>query len=142
MAGQFLIDVTAPRFFIPDNEDVIGFIRRVNPFAHSDIGTVLFDLGKQIGAPTYCPAAASYAYVVLHTTKNRIFAIAYDQRGLAFRFTGAAYASALADGGAPAPAIGPEWVRFDPWAEPHPLGLSHLSRWAQRSYAEVMEEIF
>ena len=44
---KFLIDLTDARFSIPENEDVLGFIRRVNPFAHSDVGTVLFELGPQ-----------------------------------------------------------------------------------------------
>ena len=86
MSGRFLIDLTDPRFVIPDNADVIAFIRRVNPFAHSDVGSLLFDLATHIdGARAYCPLPQSYAYVVLHTAEYRIFAIAYGQRGLAVR---------------------------------------------------------
>jgi hypothetical protein len=139
VAGKFLIDVTDPRFFIPDNDDVLGFIRRANPFAHSDVGTVLFDLGKQIGASAYCPSVKSCAYVVLHTAANRIFAIAYGQRGLAFRFIGDTYAAALAGGGAAAPAVGREWVAFDPWAARSSNGSPDLSHWARRSYANMVE---
>ena len=35
--GRFLIDVTDARFFTPENADVLAFIRRGNPFAHSDV---------------------------------------------------------------------------------------------------------
>lgn len=100
MAGKFLIDVTDARFLIPENEDVLEFIRRVNPFAHSDVGTVLFELGKELGTPAYCPSTKSCACVILHTPAGRIFAIAYGQRGLALRLADAAQSEALADGGA------------------------------------------
>ena len=62
MAGKFLIELTDPRFQIADNADVIEFIRRVNPFAHSDVGSMLFDLGKEIpGAHAYCPVPSVYS---------------------------------------------------------------------------------
>jgi hypothetical protein len=116
MPGKFLIDLTDPRFSIPENGDVLEFIRRTNPFAHTDVGGLLFDLrGELAGARAYCPAPASCAYVVLHTAADRIFAIAFGQRGLAFRIGGGARAEALADGAAPAPEIGPDWIRLDPW---------------------------
>ena len=133
MAGKFLIDVTDPRFSIAENEAILAFVRVKNPFAHSDVGGLLFAFAKEIrGAQAYCPAAASCAYVVLHTSANVIFAIAFDQRGLAFRLVGAARAEALADGGALAPEIGADWVRFQAWHPP--LAISNddwLRRWAQ-----------
>ena len=116
MPGRFLIDVTDARFSIPDNADVLEFIRRANPFAHSDVGSILFDLRKQIsGVQSYCPSVSSFAYVVLHTASNRIFAIAFGQRGLAFRLDAPGYDEAIANGGKPASAIGPDWVEIDPW---------------------------
>jgi hypothetical protein len=73
MTGKFLIDLTDSRFHIAENEDVLEVVRRANPFAHSDVGSLLLDLGKQIpGARAYSPSYASYAYVVLHTDAWRI----------------------------------------------------------------------
>jgi len=63
MAGRYLIDVTDARFFTPENADVIAFIRRVNPFAHSDVGTIVFECARRLdGAEAYCPSPASCAY--------------------------------------------------------------------------------
>lgn len=140
MAGRFLIDVTDARFSIPDNADVLEFIRRANPFAHSDVGGILFSLGKQIaGARAYCPAVKSFAYVVLHTERNRIFAIAFGQRGLAFRFDAQGYAEAVANGGEPAPEIGRDWVRVDPWAAKPASGLNpQMTRGAERAYGDAV----
>src|SRR5262249_53754631 len=99
MAGKLLIELTDPRFLIEDNADVIEFIRRANPFAHSDVGSVLFELGKEIaGAYAYCPVPSAYSYVVLHTDENQIFAIAFGMSGLAFRIPPDDDAKALSDG--------------------------------------------
>jgi hypothetical protein len=43
--------------------------------------------------------------VVLHTESDRIFAIPFGQRGLAFRLGAPALAAALSDGGVAAPEI-------------------------------------
>lgn len=134
MAGRFLIDVTDARFSIPENAEILEFIRRVNPFAHSDVGQLLLDLGKEIGASWYCPAPKACAYVVLYTAVNRIFAIAYDQRSVAFRLPGASRAEALAAGGDQVPAIGADWIRFDPWTTSRANGET-LRGWAERAFA-------
>jgi hypothetical protein len=135
----WLIDMTDPRFLVAANEDVIGFIRRVNPFAHSDVGSLLLDLGKQLtGAHAYSPSYQQCAYVVLHTAASRIFAIAYGQRGLAFRLAMPSYRDALADQGTAARDIGPDWVAFDPW---NPNGSTselraRLERWSLQAFTE------
>jgi hypothetical protein len=137
MAGRFLIDVTDARFSIPENAEVMEFIRRVNPFAHSDVGQVLFDLAREIGAGAYCPAPKVCAYVVLHSTTNRIFAIAYDQRSVAFRLPDGSQAEALTEGGEAVPKVGTDWIRFDPWAGARAGGINpHLRSWAERSFAD------
>jgi hypothetical protein len=144
MTDRFLIDVTDPRFFTPENADVLAFIRRVNPFAHSDVGSVLFDCARQIaGAQAYCPSVASYAYVVMHTPSQRIVAIAYDRRGLAVRLGPAAQADAIAAGNKLVPGIGPDWVEVDPWpigrtAGQHSAGQHSALEWATRAYADAV----
>ena len=136
---KWLIDVTDPRFMVAGNEDVIEFIRRVNPFAHSDVGSFLLDLGKKIdGAQAYCPSYKQYAYVVLHTDASRIFAIAYGQRGLAFRLSPASLGAAVRDGGTTADDIGDDWVTFDPW-NPNvstPQLKARLERWSAQAFAD------
>lgn len=133
----YLIDVTDSRFFIPGNEDVIEFIRRANPFAHSDVGSILFDLAKELtGVHAYCPAPSSFAYVVLHDDANRIFAIAYVQRELAIKLSGADYLEAMDDDGDHFNNIGPDWVRLDPWCPPPFKGVNpRLLVWAERALA-------
>ena len=140
MTGHFLIDLTDPQFFVPDNAEVLEFIRRANPFAHSDVGSVLFDVVKQIpGAQAYCPSVRSYAYVVLHTAAHRIFATAYDMRGLAVRLSAVPYAEALVAGGVDAAEIGADWVRIDPWG-PRPTvgGKPYLVAVVTQAYNDAM----
>ena len=61
---RFLIDLTDQRFFTPENTDVIELIRRVNPFAHSDVGMIVFDCARAIeGVGAYRPSPASRAPV-------------------------------------------------------------------------------
>src|SRR5262249_39327154 len=124
-----------PRFAIDDNADVMEFIRRVNPFAHSDVGSLLFELGKETdGAYAYCPVPSVYSYVVLHTAESRIFAIAFVMRALAFRLAGDDEAAALSDAGIRAMDIGAEWVRFERWGrEPNAVTHARLSRWCSRA---------
>jgi hypothetical protein len=133
--GKFLIELTDSRFVIEENADVVEFIRRVNPFAHSDVGSVLFELGKEIpGAYAYCPVPSVYSYVVLHTAGSRIFAIAYGMSALAFRLATRDEATALSDGGIPAPEIGAGWTRFVPWdREPKTVTHARLLRWCSRA---------
>ena len=135
MTGRFLIELTDPRFFIRDNADVIEFIRRVNPFAHSDVGSVLFQLGKAIpGAGAYCPVPSVYSYVVLHTESDRIFAIAFGMSGLAFKLSPETEETARSDGGERAPEIGAGWMRFEPWSRaPRSVTDERLARWCARA---------
>lgn len=116
----------------------MAFVRQANPFAHSDVGSVLLALGKTIpGAHAYSPSYASHAYVVLHTDQNQIFAIAFGQRGLAFRLAEAEHAAALADGGKRAPEIGQAWIRFDLW-ELNASAPERLRHWCVRALSDAV----
>jgi len=111
---MFLIDATDARLKIPANEPVIDFIRRASPFAHSDVGNKLIELGKvTTGAQIYCPSYRSCAYVVLHTEAQMIFAIALGQRQLVFRLPPDALAAGVEQGGQVYAAIGPDWLAID-----------------------------
>ena len=137
---KWLIDMTDPRFFVAGNEDVIEFIRRANPFTHSDVGSLLLELGKKIdGAHAYSPSYRQYAYVVLHTDASRIFAIAYGQRGLAFRLSPSSHSTAIADGGSAAGDIGQDWITFNPW-NPNVSSAelqACLERWSAQAFADA-----
>lgn len=140
MTKRFLIDATDPRFFVPGNEDVLAFVRRANPFAHSDPGSVLLELGKCVaGSHDYSPSYKDCAYVVLHTDAWRIVAIAFGQRMLAFRLAAASHAAALADGGTPAPEIGPDWVSFAAFdsRKGNAEHRARLERWCAQAFADV-----
>jgi hypothetical protein len=75
---------------------------------------------------------------VLHTDAARIFALAYGQRGLAFRFAPATRDAVIAGGGSPADDIGRDWFKFDPWnPQVSPAELqARLERWSARAFAE------
>jgi hypothetical protein len=112
----YLIDITEERFKIAANQAVIDFIRRVNPFAHSDLGMKLIELAKgTAGARHYCPAFSSCAYVVLHTDSNVVFAIAFGMRDLAFRLPVDRVRDALARGLGQASQIGDDWLCLSPF---------------------------
>lgn len=139
MPGKFLIDVTDPRFFVPGNEDVLAFVRRANPFAHSDPGSLLLELGDAVaGSHAYCPSYRDCAYVVLHDDASRIFAIAFGQRWLAFRLAPESQPGALADGATAAANIGPDWVSFDTWdrAASSDERRARLERWCRQAFAD------
>ena len=139
--SKFLIDLTDERFFIAANEDVMAFVRRTNPSAHTDVGALLLELSKETpGARAYCPSFRSLAYVVLHTEADVIFAIAYRMRGLAFRLAADAQADALADGGTPVPDIGAGWVSFPPWdGSTPPVARERVRRWCARALSDATQ---
>jgi hypothetical protein len=133
----FLIDVTDERFKIPANRDVIEFIRRENPFAHSDIGDALIRLGKVVpGARYYCPNYSSLAYVVLHNRASVIFAIAIGMHKIDFRLPLALVGSAMASGEGEHSAVGADWLSVQPFprCEPRTQVDATLSRCCEAAY--------
>jgi len=137
-SGKFLIDVTDPRFQTTQNADVIEFIRRTNPFAHSDVGSIVFELAKEIpGAHAYCPSPRNCAYVVLHDEALRIVAIAFGQRAVGLRLAPSWIDSAVADGASPAPEIGSEWVTFDPWDVNDRDRMHKIRAWTERALSRL-----
>lgn len=106
------------KFRIPGNEAIVRFIDREHPSAHDDIATVLINSAKGLtDVQWHCPEANTYACVVLHTLKNRIFGIAFSMSGLAFRLAPQLIHKALQDGGRVINEIGEEWVMFESSAD-------------------------
>jgi hypothetical protein len=139
----FLIDITEERFTIPANHAVIEYIRRENPFAHSDNGDKLIKLAKRIpNTHSYCPSFASCAYVVLHTDANVIFAIALGMLSIDFRLPTAVVIDAIANGNGKASPIGDDWLSVNPFREGLATSTNdaRLLQWceAAHTYAEVL----
>jgi hypothetical protein len=140
---SFLIVLTDERFKIPANQAVIEYIRRENPFAHSDIGAVLIRLAKLVpGVQYYCPSFSSLAYVVLHTEANLIFAIAIGMLKIDFRLSRALVSEAIGRGEAEHSDIGADWlsVRPFPRGEPRDVVDARLKRWCEAAsrYAQAL----
>jgi len=109
----WLIDVTDARFRIPVNAAVIDHIGRTNPFAHSDLGQKLIELGRVLpGAVAYCPDYKACAYVLLHDADNKVFAFAGGMHDLSFRLPPALHGEALDEGHGRRSRIGGDWFDF------------------------------
>ena len=109
----WLIDLTDERFKILVNADVIDYIGEANPFAHSDLGQKLIDLGRVLpGAGVYSPNFKICAYVVLHDAGSRIFGLAAGMRDLSFRLPPALQGDLLGQGHGRRSRIGGEWFDF------------------------------
>lgn len=112
-----LIDITDERFKLPANHAVIEYIRRANPFAHSDLGAQLIKLSKFIPKTHfYCPSFANCVYLVLHTDANVVFAIALGMLSIEFRLPIALVSDAVANGDGKASPIGDDWLSVTPFA--------------------------
>jgi len=139
----FLIDLTDGRFKITANRAVIEYIRRENPFAHSDIGAILIRLAKLVpGAQYYCPSFSSLAYVVLHTRADLIFAIAIGMLKIDFRLPPALVGEAVASGEAEHSDIGADWLSAQPFpkGEPRAVVDARLKRWCEAAYQYAEEQ--
>lgn len=135
-----LIDITEERFKIPANRAVIEYIRRENPFAHSDIGELLIKLTKRIpNTHYYCPSYRSCAYIVAHTEANVIFAIALGMLSIEFRLPAALTTAAIADGSGKASPIGNDWLSVIPFAKGLTASANdaRLMRWCEAAHTCV-----
>lgn len=113
----WLIDVTDERFKIPVNRDAIEFIRRANPFAHSDVGAKLIENSRRFpNSNYYCPSFNACAYVALHNAANVIFAIAFGMSKIAYRLPQDKIGAALANSTAEPSEVGIDWLNVNPFS--------------------------
>jgi hypothetical protein len=134
----FLIDLTDDKFKIPENEGVIGFIRRANPFAHTDPAGKLAQLGEAVaGVRIYVPSPRSASYLALHTDANVIFALAFGMKTIALRLP----PDVLAQGGAPFLDIGEDWLCAEAFRAPAASAAwdATLQRWVETAYCAALE---
>jgi hypothetical protein len=134
----FLIDLTDDKFKIPENAAVIDFIRRANPFAHTDPADKLARLGKTIpGIRIYLPSPRAHSYLALHTEANVIFAVAFGMKDIALRLP----PEVLAEGGAPFLKIGEDWLSVEAFRGPAASAAwdATLRRWVEAAYRAAVE---
>lgn len=95
------------------NADVMAYLEREGPSAHDDVATALLKAANGLGeVQHYCPDAAAYSWLALHTSDCRIFALAVGMNTVAFRFSAGGFDQAVKAGGLPAPQIGTGWVEW------------------------------
>jgi len=132
------------RFDVPANAEVLAFLRRAQPSAHSDVADELSSSARFLrGVRTWCPDPARYAFVVLHVEDGTILAVAWGQAALAYRLPPARLDEARADGGLATgvPELGEEWTRFEPWRSGETLEATRarLARWCGVAAEHALE---
>jgi hypothetical protein len=118
------------RFRTAANRDVLAFLEREQPSAHSDVASALTESARQLSdVAWYCPDVHRYAYVVLHTREQTIFGLAFGMATLAYRLPARVIQEAAADGGTITPGMGEGWVCFKPWGS-----SADLRRWCKTAH--------
>lgn len=118
-----------PRFDLPENAEVFGYLRREGPSAHSDVATVLIESARAMpDVRSWCPDPAAYAFVALATRRRRIFALARSMSGIVFALPAEEHAAALADGGRTCPEIGSAWIEWSAFS------AKGLARWCKQAH--------
>jgi hypothetical protein len=111
----------------PKNEEVVAFLERAQPSAHSDAASELgLACGSLKGVRLYCPDAAGYAYVAAVDARGRIFALAIGQRVIALRLGPPSRFAAAAEGGRGMDEIGNAWACFDAFPPDEPLAAARM----------------
>lgn len=121
-----------PRFETPENAEVLDFLRRVGPSAHSDVAEELIRSADRLsGVSHYCPNPRNYAFVILHLPNFSIIGLAYGQSTLAYRLPESRIAQATQERASRASELGQGWFFFEPWSNNEPLRESRrrLAHW-------------
>jgi hypothetical protein len=122
------------RLRVAENRDVLAFLERSQPSAHSDVASEL-DLGCRglPGVRLYCPDPSRYAWVGALDREQRIFGLAYGMRELALRVGTGQADAAVASGGELVPELGPGWVGFDAFVvdEPQVQTRARIRDWCR-----------
>ena len=120
-------------FDMPANDEVLAYLRRANPSAHSDVASELHLASQGVPAARwYCPDPGAYAFVALHRDDHNLVAVALGMGLIVFRLPIARIEAAVQDGGARFPEIGPDWVSFNAFTdEPLAETRRRLGRWCR-----------
>lgn len=114
------------------NKDVLSFLKKCSPSAHSDLVDE-FRLAAQSapGVHFYCPDTIRYAFFAAHLADDTIVALALGMHKVVFRLPKSLVSDAVQDGGVSFPEIGSEWVLFslDSRNEPEVDSRRKLAHW-------------
>lgn len=102
-------------FDTEQNTDVVAFLRRENPSAHSDIDEELGYAVSGLPLQSFSPDRAQYAFVAWCLDNHTIVALAFGMNAIAFRLPESRISDAVRDGARIASEIGSGWVCFNPW---------------------------
>ena len=120
------------RFSKPGNSDAVQYLANHHPSAHSDLADELFTAaGPARANKFFCPNGSSYAYVLLHTDADVIYAVAIGMKQIAFRLPTVSLIAALAAGGEAAQVIGTNWISFPIFLRKSDISLerARLKHW-------------
>ncbi|VAW59122.1 hypothetical protein MNBD_GAMMA11-2937 [hydrothermal vent metagenome] len=104
---------------LPENQQMIRFLKQHQPSAYADIVQLLVASTEGLGdIKFYCPDTDNHAYYLAHTHDGVIFAAAIGMSALMYRLPKQSMAQALEKGGEVLPDFGESWVSFNPfWPE-------------------------
>ena len=122
------------RFNRPANRQVVDYLVRHHPSAHSDVTTEMLLAAEDIADKgVFCPDPQRFAYCLLHTPEGVIFALATGMSSLAFLLPADAIDEALAEGAQAWPELGKRWVSFYPFDPEVPTETmrERLQRWCR-----------
>ena len=124
------------KFEIIANQEVLSFLKKCSPSAHSDLVDE-FRLAAQSapGVHFYCPNTSQYAFFAAHLADYTIVALALGMHKIVFRLPKALVSDAVQDGGFSFPEIGPEWVSFtlESKNEPEDESRRKLDHWFRKA---------
>lgn len=125
------------RFSGDQNVEVVGFLTREHPSAHSDVTDELQKAAVGLpGVGWFCPDVQRYAYMVLHSKQDLIFGIALGMSELVLKLPEDQIAAAVRDGGEPRLDIGNHWIRFNPFVSSVSMAdtRSKLRHWCRVAF--------
>ncbi len=130
-----------PRFDTSDNAEVLGFLRRARPSAHSDVAEELLRSANRLAGVThYCPDPVNHAFVALHLANFSILGLAYGQSKLAYRLPENRIEQAIQEGALQASELGRGWLFFEPWSiKPLQESRRRLAQWCAIAVAGAQD---
>ncbi|MBW2476618.1 MAG: hypothetical protein JRE63_04755 [Deltaproteobacteria bacterium] len=97
------------------NKEVLFFLKKCSPSAHSDLVDEFMFAGQSAsGVHFYCPDTSNYAFFAGHLADYTIVALALGMHRIVFRLPRPLVCDAIHNGGSLFPEIGREWVSFAP----------------------------
>ena len=124
----------------PYNEAICNYILTNNPSAHSDI---VEELDKSAALlpehKSYCPNSPNFAYVILFTDSDKIFAAAFGMNVLLFNLPDKDIAEAFTNGGKKFADLPDEWVAFQAFRMDKSLTATRkrLRHWCRIAFAKA-----